>query len=153
MGGCRLVCAFIGLAAHFFMLTPMGLSASQRETRWVEASAHNASSLGSGKNEAVDRRQINIEPQYDYVSHSVLIISANPDKSDKGLWSCSDGVVKGEDGRVQSVWVEVRTRKKGIFGDPVHVRARLLVIVEERGDASEKAETLPAPPLSGPETF
>jgi hypothetical protein len=121
----------MGLLAVLCLLAPGEIPAGKQQTRMIEASAHNPSSGLFEKTENVDRRQIDIEPAYTYLSHSVSIITANPKEEGSGKWSWSDGLVRGEDGRVDAVWIEVRARNKDLFDDAVWVRAQLTVIVEE----------------------
>ncbi|MEM5786059.1 MAG: hypothetical protein AAGU11_02000 [Syntrophobacteraceae bacterium] len=131
MPGRKFWCSLMVCVALFGLLTPVAESAARKDTRMIEASAYNASSGIFGETEDTDRKQIDIEESGTYVSHSVLIVSANPRAADNQQWSYSDGVVKGEDGKVRSVWVEVKARNKGLFDEPVWVRAQLTVIVEE----------------------
>ncbi len=117
-----------------FLLTlavPTESPAGRRQTQMIEASAHNPYSAFFGKSEYADRAQINIEKGYAYVSHSVLIVSANPEEEHKGRWSLIDGLIQDEDGRVQTVWLEVRAGNKGFLEDTVCIRARLMVTVEK----------------------
>lgn len=117
-----------------FLLCSSSVGAAQdRQTRMKEASAENFSSGLFGKNEAVERTQIDIEATSTYVSHSVNIVSAAPGPESAGKWSVSDGCVRGKDGRVEAVWVEVRAGNRDLFGDPVFIRAQLAVVVETRG--------------------
>jgi len=120
------------LALSHLLLAPLDTPAGKQQTRMIEASAHNADSGLLEKSEKVDRKQIDIEEGYVYVSHAVSIITANPKDEKEGRWSFEDGVIKGEDGSIKAVWVEVRAGNKGLLDNPVWVRAQLTVIVEER---------------------
>ncbi len=144
MRGWFLNCALLVLSACFCLFTSASAASFKQETRWVEASIHHPSTWISEKAESVDRKQIDIEPDYDYVSHFVSIVSASPEPGDNVPWSCSDGLVKGADGRVESVWIEVRAQKSGFFSSTVHVRARLVVTVQARNPAPEE-NTVPTP--------
>jgi hypothetical protein len=124
--------AMIGILALFCLLGPSEAPAGKQTPRMIEASAYNPSSGFFEKTEYVDRRQIDIEQSYTYVSHSVLITTANPKEESSGKWSCSDGLIRGKDGGVEAVWIEVKAANKDLFDDAVRVRARLTVIVEER---------------------
>ena len=123
--------AVIVILALLCLLAPSDAPAARQQTRMIEASAHNPSYGLFGKTEHVDRKQIDIEPGYTYVSHSVSIITANPKEESNGKWSWSDGLIRGEDGRVEAVWIEVKAGNKGLLDGAVRVRARLTVIVEE----------------------
>jgi len=123
--------ALIGLLVLLCLTGPPETPAAKQQTRMIEASAQNPSAGLFEKTEYVDRKQIDIEKAYTYVSHSVSIISANPKEKDNGRWSQTDGLIRDEEGRVQTVWIEVKAGNKSFFDDAVHVRAMLTVIVKE----------------------
>jgi hypothetical protein len=144
MRGWFLNFALLLFLACFCLFTSASAAPFKQETRWIEASIHHPSTWISEKAESIDRKQIDIGPNYDYVSHFVSIVSASPEPGDTVPWSCTDGLVRGEDGRVESVWIEVRAQKKGFFSSTVHVRARLVVTVQAR-KADLEEETVPTP--------
>jgi hypothetical protein len=135
-------CTLIVLVALFCFLTPPEIWAGKQHTRMIEANAYNPNYGFFERVEVVDRKQIDIEESYIYVSHSVSIVSANPKEEENQLWSYSDGLLRGEDGRVQAVWLEVRARNRSLLSDVVWVRAQLTVVVEERGVESGKGGDL-----------
>ncbi len=123
--------ALIGIFLLLCFLGSIETFAAKQQTRMIEASAHNPTSGLLEESEEVDRKEIIIEDGYTYVSHSVNIVSSNPRPESEDRWSYDHGVVRGDDGKVRSVWVEVRARNKGILHDAVWVRAQLTVVVEE----------------------
>lgn len=123
--------ALIGLLVLLCLAASPETPVAKQQTRMIEASAQNSSVGIFEKTEYVDRKQIDIERAYTYVSHSVSIISANPKEEGNERWSRTDGLVRDEEGRVQAVWIEVRAGNKSFFDDAVRVRAMLTIIVEE----------------------
>jgi hypothetical protein len=134
----------IGLLAATYSALPLEIFAAEQQIRMIEANAQNTDAGLLEKSTHVDRKQIDIEEGYVYVSHSVKVISANPKDPDSGQWSITDGAIKGEDGRVEAVWVEVQAHNKGFFGSPTRVRAQLTVVVEELNEEHGKGEGSPA---------
>ena len=133
----------IGLLALFHLLAPFEVLAGKQQTRMIQAIAMNPNSGLLEQSEVVDRKQIDISGSYDYVSHSVSIISANPMDGGNGDWSHTEGVIKDEAGRVEAVWIEVRAGNKGLFGDNIWVRAQLTVVVEEHDARPAMGEDSP----------
>jgi hypothetical protein len=149
MSGWIVRCTRLWLLACLGILMPFGSAEGKQETRSIEVSAHNPHYGIFEKSEIVQRNQIDIEETQRYVAHSVTVISAHPREGGDGIWTYSDGIVQGPDGRVQAVWIEVRAHNKGMFGEAVRVRARLTVTLEELAPQSAPpAGTVASPPES-----
>jgi hypothetical protein len=76
------------------------------EIRKVSVRAINDSAV---KGDVVERGEIPIPEGYVYVSHRTTVSKAYPAvASKKDRWKVSDGVTRAPDGKVTSVWLEVR---------------------------------------------
>ncbi len=137
MRAIAIFCTSLALSFFCSILFP-DACAGRRQTRMIEASAHNPITKLSQDNEVVDRKQIDLYEGQTYISHSVEVISANPKDAGAKRWKLSDGRIEGEDGRVEAVWVEVRAGNKDVLGDAIWIRAMLTVIVEEQDESFMK---------------
>jgi hypothetical protein len=153
MSGWIVRCTRLWLLACLGILAPLASSEGKQETRSIEVSALNPHYGLLEKSESVQRKTIEIEETYRYVEHVVTIISAHPRDGGDEEWTHSDGVIQGPDGRIQAVWVEVKARNKGLFGEAVRVRARLSVTLEEVAPPPPSpTSTLPSPAESPDKT-